>query len=213
MASIREKQSKPIVKLENPRLFASLVARILTKLIPDVSIVVPAYNEEETIGRVIAELLLIRNTVPSMEIIVVDDGSSDRTALEVSKFPSVRLVEHAKNMGKGAALKTGFKEARGRVAVIQDADMEYFPCEIPRVVKPILNGNADVVYGTRFKVRPSGMSFTHFIGNMILSKAASILYLKNITDIMTGCKAFSNRVLRSLEHKGNGFSIEAELTS
>jgi glycosyltransferase involved in cell wall biosynthesis len=190
-----------------------LVAKNLTRSIPDVSVIIPAYNEEGTIGRVIAELLRIKNAIPSMEIIVVDDGSSDRTAIKASQFPSVRLIEHAENMGKGAALKTGFKEAVGRVAVIQDADMEYYPSEIPRVVKPILSGNADAVFGTRFKSRPNGMSFSHFIGNITLSRIVSMLYRKKISDIMTGCKAFSNEVLKSFELKANGFSVEVELTS
>lgn len=179
----------------------------------DLSIVIPAYNEEETIGKVISELFLLKEEIPSMEIIVVDDGSSDKTVSIVSNFPSVRLIKHHRNMGKGAALKTGFRLANGRVVVIQDADMEYHPNELTHIVKPILHGNADVVYGTRFKHKPSGMSFTHFMGNIILSKASSLLYRKNITDVMTGYKAFSSEVLKLVELKENGFAVEVELTA
>ncbi len=175
--------------------------------------VIPAFNEEHSIGRVLAELMRIKEEIPPMEIIVVDDGSSDGTVEEVSKYSSVNLILHSKNMGKGAALKTGFREVRGRVAVIQDADMEYFPGEIPHVIKPILNGEADVVYGTRFKSKPYGMTISHFLGNIILSKATTLLYRKNITDVMTGCKAFSRDVLDYLKLNTNGFSVEVELTS
>ena len=179
----------------------------------DLSVVVPAYNEEATIGKVISELFLLKEAIPSMEIIVVDDCSTDKTASRVSNFPSVRLIKHHMNMGKGAALRTGFREAMGRVVVIQDADMEYHPHELLHIVKPILHGNADVVYGTRFRHRPSGMSFTHFLGNIILSKVSSFLYRKNITDVMTGYKAFSREVLKLIELKENGFAVEVELTA
>lgn len=185
----------------------------MTGFKPDVSIIIPAYDEAETIGKVIAELLLLKDTIPSMEIIVIDDGSSDGTAIETIKFPSIILVKHPKNMGKGAALKTGFETAMGKVVVIQDADLEYSPCEIPHIVKPLLSRKVDVVYGTRFKSKPRGMSFIHFLGNIMLSKAASLLYQKNITDIMTGYKAFSSKVLKSVELKENGFSVEVELTA
>ena len=177
------------------------------------SIIIPAYDEEESIGKVIIELLLLKNTIPSLEIIVIDDGSSDRTAIEVMKFSTVKLIKHAKNMGKGAALKTGFKIATGRVVIIQDADMEYSPIEIPHIIKPLLNRKADVVYGTRFKSKPRGMSLTHYLANIMLSKVASIIYQKNLTDIMTGYKAFSNKVLKSIELKENGFPVEVELTA
>lgn len=186
---------------------------ILIESLPDVSVVVPAYDEEGNISQVISELLKVKETIPNMEIIVVDDYSSDGTVLKLSKFKSIILILHLKNMGKGAALRTGFKAAKGRVVVIQDADMEYFPGEIPNIVRPILSGKADVVYGSRFNSKPYGMSYMHFLGNMILSLVASLLYGKRITDIMTGYKAFSNEVLQSIELKENGFSVEVELTA
>jgi glycosyltransferase involved in cell wall biosynthesis len=179
----------------------------------DLSVVIPAYNEEESICKVISELSILKKEIPSMEIIIVDDGSSDKTALRISNMPSVRLIKHHRNMGKGAALKTGFREARGQVVVIQDADMEYHPNELLKIVKPILLGNADVVYGTRLKRKPRGMSTIHYLGNIILSKVSSLLYWKNITDIMTGYKAFSSKVLKLVELKENGFAVEVELTA
>ena len=189
------------------------MVKILIESFPDVSIVVPVYDEEGNISKVISELLKVKLAIPNMEIIIVDDGSSDGTALEISKFKSINLILHLKNMGKGAALRTGFKAAKGRVVVIQDADMEYFPGEIPNIVRPILSGEADVVYGSRFSSKPFGMSFMHFLGNIILSLVASLLYGKRITDIMTGYKAFSNEVLESVDLKEDGFCVEVELTS
>lgn len=179
----------------------------------DLSVVIPAYNEEGSIDQVISELLILKKKIPSMEIIVVDDGSSDNTASKIPDVPYVRLIKHHRNKGKGAALKTGFSEARGQVVVIQDADMEYHPKELPKIVKPILLGNADVVYGTRLERKPGGMSTTHYVGNMILSKVSSLLFWKKITDIMTGYKAFSSKILKLVELNENGFAIEVELTS
>lgn len=187
--------------------------KILIESFPDVSVVVPAYDEEENISKVISELLKVKLAIPNMEIIVVDDGSSDGTVLELSKFKSINLILHLKNLGKGAALRTGFKAAKGRVVVIQDADMEYSPVEIPNLIRPILSGEADVVYGSRFNCKPFGMSSMHFLGNIILSLVASLLYGKRVTDVMTGYKAFSNEVKESIDLKEDGFCVEVELTA
>lgn len=185
----------------------------LEKGCPSVTVVVPTYNEGETIGHVLSELTKIESKLGPLEIIVVDDGSSDRTKDEVAKFPSVIYVRHQRNMGKGMALKTGLKIGRGKALVIQDADMEYSPAEVPQLVKPILDGRADVVYGSRFIGKRNGMSFSHLVGNVVLSRVASLLYHENITDIMTGYKVFSRKVLKSLGLKENGFAVEVELTA
>jgi len=178
-----------------------------------ISVVIPTYNEEESVGEVLRKLLQIESLLPSMEIIVVDDGSTDRTAEEVAKFPSVKYVRHEKNVGKGAALRTGFKAATGNIFVIQDADLEYFPSDIPKLIEPILSGRADVVYGSRFKGKIEGMSFSHYLGNKILSLTTRLLYRAPVTDIMTGHKCFSKQVFKSMNLKENGFNIEAEIVA
>jgi len=206
-------QSQPPISSDSEIKKVEIEMEALEKGCPSVTVVVPTYNEEGTIGQVLSELTKIEPKVSPLEIIVVDDGSSDRTKDEVAKFPSVIYIRHQRNMGKGMALKTGLKIGRGKALVIQDADMEYSPTEIPQLVKPILEGRADVVYGSRFIGKRNGMSFSHLVGNVILSKVASLLYQENITDIMTGHKAFSRKVLESLRLKENGFSVEVELTA
>lgn len=179
---------------------------------PLVSVLVPAYNEEKTIGQLLKDLLRIAHRLPSMEIIVVNDGSTDGTAKEVNRFPSVRCIRNGKNMGKGAALTRGIRAAHGKIVVIQDADLEYPVTNIPHLLAPIWSGEAKVVYGSRLRGNCNGMSFTHFVGNLLLSKATSLLYGGNVTDVMTGHKAFSTDVLRSFDLSENGFIVEMEMT-
>ncbi len=115
-------------------------------------------------------------------------------------------------MGKGAALQTGINYSRGKIFVIQDADLEYLPEIIPSLVKPISDGSVDIVYGSRFSSRPKGMSLSHFLGNSILSIVTRFMYNIKITDIMTGQKAFRRSVLDSIDLKENGFAVEIEIT-
>lgn len=185
----------------------------MVKMAPKISVIVPAYNEEESIGKVLRSLVKLRNALPMMEIIVVDDGSTDRTAEEVAAFPVVKYVRHKKNQGKGASLFTGFKTATGDIFVIQDSDLEYSPSDIPKLIEPILNGRADVVYGSRFKGECYGMNLMHHIGNRVLSITTRLLYRVSITDVMTGHKCFSRRVLEFLDLKENRFKIEVEVTA
>jgi glycosyltransferase involved in cell wall biosynthesis len=179
---------------------------------PDVSIIIPAYCEEQTIAEVLQRVIKISWSLGNVEIIVVDDGSTDHTGEKVAAFPFVKYVRHQINMGKGAAIRTGIKEARGKVLVIQDADLEYLPECIPSMVQPILEGSMDIVYGSRFKGKPEGMSFSHYVGNAILSMVARFLYNIKITDIMTGQKAFKRAILSSAELEENGFAVEIEMT-
>jgi len=179
-----------------------------------VSIIVPAYNEEENITQILRMLMDVEQVLPSMEIIVIDDGSTDGTLEEVAKFSSrVKLLKHEKNFGKGAALATGFDEATGEVVVVQDADLEYSPYDIPRLVKPILGGEADVVFGSRFKGSRNGMRFTNYVGNKLLSASTQFLYGMPITDVMTGHKVFAKRVIKSMDLTEDGFKIEPEIAA
>jgi glycosyltransferase involved in cell wall biosynthesis len=180
---------------------------------PDVTVIIPAYCEEETISEVIQRVINITWTLGNVEIIVVDDGSTDRTAEKIAAFPLVKHIRHEHNLGKGAALRTGIQNARGKILVIQDADLEYAPEFIPSLVEPIADGTVDIVYGSRFKGDPDGMSFSHFIGNSILSLVARFLYRTKITDIMTGQKAFRKSVLDAAKIGENGFAVEVEMTS
>lgn len=180
---------------------------------PEISIIIPAYNEGESIGEVLRRLMKIDWPLHNMEIVVVDDGSTDNTSREVESLSSVKCVRHEKNLGKGAAIRTGIKNSTGEVIVIQDADLEYPPEYIPSLVKPILTDNADIVFGSRFRGRCKGMKFSHFIGNKILSLVTSILYNVPITDVMTGHKAFNRAVFNSLTLSEDGFEVEVEMTS
>lgn len=179
----------------------------------DVSIIVPAYNEEGSISEVLRRLAKVDWPFERIETIVVDDGSTDNTAKEAARFPFVKLIVHKKNQGKGAAISTGVKVATGKVIVIQDADLEYSPEHIPQLVEPILNGEADVCFGSRFRGKHQGMTVSHLIANQILSSVASFLYGVSITDVMTGHKAFRREVLNSFKLKSRGFGIEVEMTS
>lgn len=177
-----------------------------------VSIIVPAYNEEDTIEAVLSRLLNVCRNLPSSEIIVIDDGSTDGTAERVERFSSVRLVRQ-KNQGKGAALRTGLRVSTGDIIVIQDADMEYYPEDIPRLIEPILKEKADAVYGSRFKGNMDGMSFSHYIGNRLISLSTKLLFGVSVTDVMTGHKAFRRKIFNPTPIKENGFTVEIEITA
>jgi glycosyltransferase involved in cell wall biosynthesis len=178
-----------------------------------VSVIVPAYNEEENIAETLDRLSRVQEELPGLEIIVVDDGSRDGTVAKVGLYSNVKCIRHSRNMGKGAALSTGIRAAIGGIVVVQDADLEYFPELIPELVKPILKDEVDVVYGTRMlNGVPRGMSLSHFLGNRLLSLAASLVFDCEITDIMTGYKAFRKATLKGFEIESRGFSIEIELT-
>lgn len=185
----------------------------MIKKFPVVSIIVPVYNEEKTIKLVIEELFNIKNYLPIMEILVVDDGSTDKTQEIIRNFSSIRYIKHEKNQGKGAAIRTGIRESSGNVIIIQDADLEYPAKHIPQLVDPILSGEADVVYGSRFRGYYKDMSFLHHIGNRVLSFVTTLLYKNYISDVMTGHKAFSKDVFNNIDLSETGFDIEVELTT
>ncbi len=180
---------------------------------PELSVVIPAYNERETIVRVIERVQALGIDT---QIVVVDDCSRDGTADIVAGLDGVELLRHDRNQGKGAALRTAFTTVRGKVIVIQDADLEYDPADIPGLIQPILDGHADVVFGSRLiGGRPQRVHlFWHKVGNRLLSLLTDVLYNTTLTDMETGYKAFTLDVLRQIEPlRESDFRIEPELTA
>jgi len=179
-----------------------------------ISVVIPAFNEAATLGEVIARLERLPGAV---EIVIVNDGSSDGTAkiLETARHTRPLVVlHHPTNCGKGAALRTGFAAARGRVIVVQDADLEYDPLEIERLVSPIERGAADVVYGSRFLHNSRQANGpVHRFSNWCLTALSNLTTGLRLTDMETCQKAFRREVLAGLELRENGFAIEPEITA
>jgi glycosyltransferase involved in cell wall biosynthesis len=180
------------------------------------SVIVPAYNEEATVAHVVQKVLRLDAVA---EVIVVDDCSRDKTADIVRELaasdPRVRLLQHSVNRGKTEALKTGFAQVQGDIVIIQDADLEYDPTEIPDVIQPILDGNADVVYGSRFLVRKASrvLYFYHFIANKLLTFTSNLFTNINLTDVETGYKAFRADIMRNMTITSSGFGFEIEVTA
>ncbi|MBW1989339.1 MAG: glycosyltransferase family 2 protein [Deltaproteobacteria bacterium] len=181
------------------------------------SIVIPVYNEAATVEQVVASVLDVPLDLEK-EIILVDDCSTDGTrdklaALEAS--PAVRVFYHEKNMGKGAALRTGFSAATGDVVLIQDADLEYDPREYPKLLEPILTGKADVVFGSRFAGGESHrvLYFWHFLGNRVLTQLSNMFTNMNLTDMEVCYKVFRREVLEAITIEENRFGFEPEITA
>jgi len=180
------------------------------------SVVVPAYNEETTIAGTVKKLLELPHL---LEVVIVDDCSSDRTPQIAETLAAsdarVRVTRHKKNSGKTKALQTGFAMTRGDIVIVQDADLEYDPNEILGVIKPILEGHADVVYGSRFLVRKATrvLYFYHFLANKVLTFSSNMLTNLNMTDVETGYKAFRGEIIRNMIIKSSGFGFEIEVTA
>jgi glycosyltransferase involved in cell wall biosynthesis len=175
-----------------------------------VSFLIPAYNEAATIGEVldrIAQLAL------DAQVIVVDDGSRDATA-SIAQSKGAMVIRQP-NRGKGAALRAAIVHVNGDIAVIQDADMEYDPVEVPDLIEPIVRGAADVVFGSRLRGgRPQrAFLFWHLVGNRFLSLLTNVLFNTTLSDMETGYKAFRAEILRSLDLRENRFGIEPEITA
>jgi glycosyltransferase involved in cell wall biosynthesis len=180
------------------------------------SVVVPVYNEEATLGVVVRKLL----SVPCLlEIIIVDDCSTDGTEQQARQLAEqhgqVRLVRHERNSGKTAALRTGFALTSGEVVIVQDADLEYDPAEIYGVIRPILEGHADVVFGSRFLVRRAArvLYFYHYLANKFLTYLSNSLTNLNMTDVETGYKAFRGEIIRNMQIVSSGFGFEVEVAA
>jgi len=179
-----------------------------------VTVVIPVYNEVSTVE---ALLKRVREVPLQLEVIVVDDGSTDGTRALLPRLEGSlidRLLMHEKNAGKGAALRTGFQHATGDVVVVQDADLEYDPHELPMLLRPILSGKADAVYGSRFLGGPHRvLFFWHSVGNKVLTLLSNMFTDVNLTDMETCYKMVRRELLQSLPLSANRFGIEPELTA
>jgi len=180
------------------------------------SVVVPAYNEEKTVREIVAKLLALPQV---LEIVLVDDCSTDHT-FEIlaglkKEFPQVSVIRHDTNRGKTEALKTGFRMTRGEIVIVQDADLEYDPSEIPAVIEPIVQGKADVVFGSRFLVRKAArcVYFYHYLGNKFLTFCSNLATNINLTDVETCYKAFRGDIVRNMRISSSGFGFEIEVTA
>jgi len=183
------------------------------------SVVIPCYNEELTLNRCVGNVLKIADTKLSLEVIIVDDCSSDKShsiALELEKrHPEIIVFRHAENQGKGAALRTGFKEATGDFVAVQDADLEYDPDDLRRLLIPLINEDADVVLGSRFLSAGFHrvLYFWHSMGNRFLTFISNMLTDLNLTDMETCYKVFRRDVIKKITIEENRFGFEPEIVA
>lgn len=183
---------------------------------PALSVVIPCYNEVQTIETILAAVEA--SDVEDKEIIIVDDASTDGTRdklRSIEENKSAVVIYHERNQGKGAALRTGFARATGDVVVVQDADLEYDPREYPKLVEPIVQGRADVVFGSRFAGGQSHrvLYFWHYAANRMLTLTSNMFTNLNLTDMETCYKAFRREVIQSIDIKENRFGFEPEVTA
>jgi len=180
------------------------------------SVIIPCYNERRTAVEIVNR---VRASAPEAEILVVDDGSTDGTGdilrdLENGGQPNLRLFYHENNKGKGAAVHTGITAATGDILLIQDADLEYDPRDYPALLRPIEEGRADVVYGSRFLGGPRRtMMFWHMIANLLLTFMTNVLYDTILSDMETGYKAFKAEVIKGIPLRARRFDFEPEVTA
>jgi len=186
-----------------------------------ISILVPCFNEEKTIETLIANVKKAKLSKGiTREIIVVDDASTDKTPEILEKIKGIKVYQHKKNKGKGSAVRLAINKTHGEILIIQDADLEYDPVYYSKLLKPILSGKADVVYGTRLKNYPLRLLgerktplISHYVGNKFLSLMTRIIYAKPVSDMETGYKVFRKNVLKNINLSADRFDFEAEFTA
>jgi len=192
------------------------MVKVKKSTVPYLSVVMPVYNEELTVSEIVRRVL---EQPVVQELIVVNDCSTDKTWDVLQKLAKsdkrIRLFEHKTNQGKGAALRTGFKEALADVVVVQDADLEYDPAEYGKLLAPILNGVADVVYGSRFLGAEAHrvLYYWHAVANYFLTMLSNMVSNLNLTDMETGFKAFRRDIIQKINIEENRFGFEPEITA
>jgi glycosyltransferase involved in cell wall biosynthesis len=184
--------------------------------LPELSIVIPCYNEVGTIDAILAAVRA--SEVEDKEIIIVDDGSVDGTREKlaaIANAPDLKVILHERNRGKGAALRSGFREATGDIVIVQDADLEYDPKEYAKLIAPIRAGKADVVFGSRFAGGESHrvLYFWHYAANKLLTLCSNMFTNLNLTDMETCYKAFRRPILQSIQVQEERFGFEPEITA
>jgi len=183
------------------------------------SVIIPCYNEERTLESIVDRVLAADRCGLGIEIVIVDDGSRDRSVdvmkAVADKHPEISCQFHGINQGKGAALRTGFQKATGDIVLVQDADLEYSPNDYPKLLKPMLDGRADVVFGSRFKGGDESrvLYFWHSMGNKLLTLASNMFTDLNLTDMETCYKAFKREIIQSVDIAENRFGFEPEITA
>ena len=183
---------------------------------PQLSILIPVYNERATVQSAIDHILGTKYPVEEIELVIVDDGSTDGTSEQLRKLaaaePRINLVVHERNAGKGEAVKTAIREANGTYAAIMDADLEYDSADIGKLLEPILAGEAEVVFGSRGFESHSAFSYWYVVGNKGVTLVANLLFNCYLSDIMTCHKVMPTAIWRELELRCTGFDIEPEIT-